>query len=52
MQDNLAENTLELAASSEKTLSIIDLIFNGGAGSVFIMGLLFVLLAVTLYIYF
>jgi biopolymer transport protein ExbB len=52
MQDNLAENTLELAASSEKNLSIIDLIFNGGAGSVFIMGLLFVLLAVALYIYF
>ncbi|MDA8931783.1 MotA/TolQ/ExbB proton channel family protein [Flavobacteriaceae bacterium] len=52
MQDSLAENTLELAASSEKTLSIIDLIFNGGAGSVFIMGLLFVLLAVALYIYF
>ncbi|MDB9731066.1 MotA/TolQ/ExbB proton channel family protein [Flavobacteriaceae bacterium] len=52
MQDNFTENTLELAASSEKTLSIIDLIFNGGAGSVFIMGLLFVLLAVALYIYF
>jgi biopolymer transport protein ExbB len=52
MQDNLAKNTLELAASSEKTLSIIDLIFNGGAGSVFIMGLLFVLLAAALYIYF
>ena len=52
MQDNLAKNTLELAASSEKTLSIIDLIFNGGAGSVFIMGTLFVLLAVALYIYF
>ncbi len=52
MQDNLAKNTLELAASSEKTLSFIDLIFNGGAGSVFIMGLLFVLLAVALYIYF
>ena len=52
MQDNLAKNTIEVAASSEKTLSIIDLIFNGGAGSVFIMGLLFVLLAVALYIYF
>ncbi len=52
MQDNLTKNTLEVAASSEKTLSIIDLIFNGGAGSVFIMGLLFVLLAVALYIYF
>lgn len=52
MQDNLAKNTLEVATSSEKTLSIIDLIFNGGAGSVFIMSLLFVLLAVALYIYF
>lgn len=52
MQDNLAKNSLEVVASSEKTLSIIDLIFNGGAGSVFIMGLLFFLLAVALYIYF
>ena len=52
MQDNLVNNNLEVAASSEKTLSIIDLIFNGGAGSVFIMGLLFILLAVALYIYF
>jgi len=48
----LVNNNLEVAASSEKTLSIIDLIFNGGAGSVFIMGLLFILLAVALYIYF
>jgi len=52
MQDNLINNTLDVTASSEKTLSIIDLIFNGGAGSVFIMGLLFILLAVALYIYF
>jgi biopolymer transport protein ExbB len=52
MQDNLINNTLDVAASSEKTLSFIDLIFNGGAGSVFIMGLLFLLLAVALYIYF
>jgi len=52
MQDNLINNTLDVEASSEKTLSIIDLIFNGGAGSVFIMGLLFLLLAVALYIYF
>ncbi len=52
MQDNLAKNILEVEASSEKTLSIIDLIFNGGAGSVFIMGLLFFLLAIALYIYF
>ena len=52
MQDNLINDTLDVEASSEKTLSIIDLIFNGGAGSVFIMGLLFLLLAVALYIYF
>ena len=52
MQDNLINNTLDVTASSEKTLSIIDLIFNGGVGSVFIMGLLFILLAVALYIYF
>jgi biopolymer transport protein ExbB len=52
MQDNLVNNNLEVEASSEKTLSIIDLIFNGGAGSVFIMCLLFILLAVALYIYF
>ena len=52
MQDNLINNTLDVEASSEKTLSIMDLIFNGGAGSVFIMGLLFLLLAVALYIYF
>lgn len=52
MQDNLAQSALEEATSSEKTLSIIDLIFNGGTGSVFIMALLFVLLAVALYIYF
>lgn len=52
MQDNLAQSALEEVTSSEKTLSIIDLIFNGGTGSVFIMALLFVLLAVALYIYF
>lgn len=38
--------------SEEKTLSVIDLIFNGGMGSVVIISLLFVMLFVALYIYF
>ncbi len=38
--------------SEEKTLSVIDLIFNGGAGSIIIISVLFVMLAVALYIYF
>lgn len=38
--------------SEEKTLSVIDLIFNGGTGSVLIISVLFVMLFVALYIYF
>lgn len=38
--------------SEEKTLSVIDLIANGGTGSVVIIVILFVLLFVALYIYF
>jgi len=38
--------------SEEKTLSIIDLIFNGGTGSVLIISVLFIMLFVALYIYF
>ncbi|WP_291867158.1 MotA/TolQ/ExbB proton channel family protein [Maribacter sp.] len=38
--------------SEEKTLSVIDLIFNGGTGSVIIISVLFIMLAVALYIYF
>ena len=38
--------------SEEKTLSVIDLIFNGGTGSVLIITVLFVMLFVALYIYF
>ncbi|WP_149277195.1 MotA/TolQ/ExbB proton channel family protein [Pareuzebyella sediminis] len=38
--------------SEEKTLSVIDLIFNGGTGSVLIISVLFILLFVALYIYF
>jgi len=49
---NLAQNSSEELASEEKTLSIIDLIFNGGTGSVIIISVLFLMLAVALYIYF
>jgi biopolymer transport protein ExbB len=40
------------AASEEKTLSIYQLIVDGGLGGQIIIGILFVLLAVSLYIYF
>jgi biopolymer transport protein ExbB len=38
--------------AEEKTLSVIDLILNGGTGSVVIISVLFLMLAVALYIYF
>ena len=38
--------------SEEKTLSVIDLIFSGGAGGTIIIAILAVLLFVALYIYF
>ena len=38
--------------SEEKTLSVIDLIFSGGTGSVLIISVLFIMLFVALYIYF
>ena len=40
------------AVSEEKTLSIYKLIMDGGLGGQIIIGILFVLLAVSLYIYF
>ena len=45
-------DNVEAAVSEEKTLSVIDLIFNGGTGSIVIISVLFVMLAVGLYIYF
>ena len=47
-----ADAQLGEIASEEKTLSVIDLIFNGGTGSIVIISVLFVMLAVALYIYF
>jgi biopolymer transport protein ExbB len=49
---DLAQEGLEETLSEEKTLSVIDLIFSGGTGSVVIIAILFVLLFSALYIYF
>ncbi|RUA12678.1 MAG: MotA/TolQ/ExbB proton channel family protein, partial [Flavobacteriia bacterium] len=47
------EGTEAMASiSEEKTLSVIDLIVNGGTGSILIIIVLFVLLFVAMYIYF
>lgn len=51
-QDLTADTDLGEIASEEKTLSVIDLIFNGGTGSIVIISVLFVMLAFALYIYF
>ena len=49
---DVAQKTLEDPIVEEKTLSVIDLIVSGGAGSIIIIGILFVLLFIALYIYF
>lgn len=46
------KNLTEEALQEEKTLSIFNLIMEGGLGGQIIIGILFVLLAVTIYIYF
>ncbi|WP_088341444.1 MotA/TolQ/ExbB proton channel family protein [Robiginitalea sediminis] len=51
-QDAMDDTQLGEIASEEKTLSVIDLIFNGGTGSIVIISVLFVMLAVAMYIYF
>ena len=53
-QQDLQENlqNLDPGAPVEKTLSVIELIFSGGTAGVFIIGVLFVLLVVGVYIYF
>ncbi|ETN96596.1 MotA/TolQ/ExbB proton channel family protein [Zhouia amylolytica] len=47
-----AQEVAEEVISEEKTLSVVDLIMNGGVASIVIIAVLFVLLAVALYIYF
>lgn len=52
LQDQVTSEELASELSEEKTLSVIDLIINGGAASSIIVIVLFVLLFVALYIYF
>jgi biopolymer transport protein ExbB len=52
LQNLVDESQVGELASEEKTLSVIDLIFNGGTGSIVIISVLFAMLAVALYIYF
>ena len=49
---NLDQDAAEEILSEEKTLSVIDLVINGGTGSVIIITVLFLMLGVALYIYF
>ena len=51
-QDPVEGSEVGDALSEEKTLSVVDLIVNGGTGSIVIITVLFVLLFVALYIYF
>jgi len=52
IQDLAQEAGIEGVVSEEKTLSVIDLIVNGGTGSILIISVLFVMLFVAMYIYF
>lgn len=49
--EELAQD-LETIVSEEKTLSVLELIMNGGLGAQIIIGVLFILLFVAVYIYF
>ncbi len=52
-QDDLAQTTLEAEpVAEEKTLSLFDLMLSGGLGGQIIIGILFILLFVAVYIYF
>jgi biopolymer transport protein ExbB len=49
---DLPQDGIETDVVQEKTLSVIDLVINGGPASSIIIGILFILLAVALFIYF
>jgi len=51
-QDAVEDAAIGEGLSEEKTLSVIDLIVNGGVGSIVIISILGILLFVALYIYF
>ncbi len=52
IQDLIDETQVGEVVSEEKTLSVVELILNGGTGSIVIISVLFAMLAVALYIYF
>ncbi|MEH6680391.1 MAG: MotA/TolQ/ExbB proton channel family protein [Sediminicola sp.] len=52
IQDLVQDPEAGAVISEEKTLSVIDLIVDGGSGSIIIISVLFVMLFVALYIYF
>ncbi len=52
LQDLAQDPEVGNVISEEKTLSVMDLIFSGGTGSIVIISILFVLLFVAMYIYF
>ncbi|MCP4976851.1 MAG: MotA/TolQ/ExbB proton channel family protein [Maribacter sp.] len=52
LQDLAQDPEVGNVLSEEKTLSVMDLIFSGGTGSIVIISILFVLLFVAMYIYF
>ena len=52
IQDLVDETQVGEVVSEEKTLSVVELILNGGTGSIVIISVLFAMLAVALYIYF
>ncbi|SFU31017.1 biopolymer transport protein ExbB [Pustulibacterium marinum] len=51
-QDPAVEEMAQEVASEEKTLSLIDLVVNGGVGSIVIIAVLFIMLGIALFIYF
>jgi len=51
-QDMAQDPAIGDVMSEEKTLSVMDLIFSGGTGSILIISVLFIMLFVALYIYF
>lgn len=51
-QDMAQDPAIGDIMSEEKTLSVMDLIFSGGTGSILIISVLFIMLFVALYIYF
>ncbi len=52
LQEQISSEEIAAELTEEKTLSVVDLIINGGAASSIIVIVLFVLLFVALYIYF